>query len=244
LVTTSLYLWFQRQSTTKPLEKRSSDAWSSYHRPQFARSPAILIPAGKTVTISAPYGGPIYLDMAKTSSASASQSYNVKLIFDNVARHAALLDMGNNASVAAFVQTLKATKLPAVDMRAEGIEVHARRDKVLGSLTAASGTANLIDYTGATGLRTLVDDYRYRFVAEQYKLAGFSAPGRTLNESLSAPVQSMCRQLGWPCWDASLHTRRSVQHSNYDERATCGSGCSGNPWDADWDVKPVGWGSS
>lgn len=40
----------------------------------------------------------------------------------------------------------------------------------------------------------------------------------------------MCTVLGWPCLDEEINTRDTVQHSNYDERATCGSGCSGVRW--------------
>lgn len=52
----------------------------------------------------------------------------------------------------------------------------------------------MIDYTGPNGLRQLVDDYRLRFVAMQYMLAGFAAPGRSLQDSLSLPAQV------WWCW--------------------------------------------
>ena len=44
--------------------------------------------------------------------------------------------------------------------------------------------------------------------------------------------------------DASLHTRSIIQHANYDQNAHCGSGCSGNPWDAAWNISPTGWGDN
>lgn len=47
----------------------------------------------------------------------------MKFIPTLVPRHAALLDMGNSAAVTAFVSKIKATNLPAVDMRGEGLEV-------------------------------------------------------------------------------------------------------------------------
>lgn len=40
--------------------------------------------SGKTVTISAPYGGPIYLDMSTATGLTAR--YTVALTFDNVAK--------------------------------------------------------------------------------------------------------------------------------------------------------------
>lgn len=86
-------------------------------------------------------------------------------------------------------------------------------------------------------------------------------------------MQAICSVLNWPCLDESIHTRTTVQHANYDERAACGSGksesdsrhlagqihptsvilihpthqpapgCSGNPWDAEWNVG-FGWGDA
>jgi hypothetical protein len=45
----------------------------------------------------------------------------------------------------------------------------------------------------------------------QYKLAGFKAPGKTLEETLPQSVKDMCTALGWPCLDEEIHTRRTVQ---------------------------------
>ncbi|UXM82142.1 hypothetical protein N7V09_21320 [Shewanella seohaensis] len=56
---------------------------------------------------------------------------------------------------------------------------------------------------------------------------------------------SSCQALfGADCTDASLHTRSIIQHANYDQNAHCGSGCSGNPWDAAWNISPTGWGDN
>jgi immunomodulating metalloprotease len=63
-------------------------------------------------------------------------------------------------------------------------------------------------------------------------------------DTLSADVQSICQRFNWDCTDETLHIRTNIQHSNYDEYAACGSGCSGNPFDASWDMTPIGWGES
>lgn len=79
-------------------------------------------------------------------------------------------------TVEAFFSALQTSPLPVIDWRGEGIDVHARKDKLQESLTV-SGYNNLTDYTGPNGIRRLVDDFRFRFVEYQYTLAGFKAPG-------------------------------------------------------------------
>lgn len=71
---------------------------------------------------------------------------------------------------------LQTSPLPVIDMRADGLEVHSRKDKFLGGLKVY-GAGNLIDYTGPDGVQRLVDDYRFSFVEQQYTLAGLKAPG-------------------------------------------------------------------
>lgn len=99
-VATYVTFWFQRQATTKAFEPRG-DGLAGYNRPQFARSSRVLIKAdGEWVTISPPYGGPIYLDVTGLlpEGGALRGAYNVTLVFDNVAKHPAILDMGNQDS--------------------------------------------------------------------------------------------------------------------------------------------------
>ena len=245
-VKTELYFWYQRIGISKSLEPRG-DMLSGYHRPTYTRSHGILIPpGGSTVTITAPYGGPIYLQVTGLlpDDKALDGAYSVKLRFDGVAKHATILDMGSQASVNHFLGVLYKTNLPTMDWKGDGLEVHARKDKLFDGLTK-SGDADLLDYTDpVTGIQTLVDDYRFRFVETQYGLAGFKAPGKSLRDTLPQEVQALCSLLKWPCLDEKLHRRQSLQHSNYDDRATCGAGCSGNPWDAAWPVQAIGWGES
>jgi immunomodulating metalloprotease len=99
------------------LELRS-DSFSGYMRPQFTRSHRILLPPGQTVTITAPYGGPIYIQLYDRVGNANNGRYSARLRFDGVAKHAALLDMGDNSTMASFITQLRTNKLPAVDMRA------------------------------------------------------------------------------------------------------------------------------
>lgn len=98
-------------------------------------------------------------------------------------------------------------------------------------------------YGGSNGLRIALDDFRYHFFRNQYITVGWKPPGLTLNESIPAPVQAICRHLNYTeCWDTKINSPFNIQHTNYDEDANCGNGCSGNPWDADWEFKTVAWG--
>lgn len=239
-VTLSVHFFFHRVGTTKGFVTSGT---STYDRPQFARSPAVLIPAdGLPVTLMAPYGGPIYVYFGGVSSvASQSPRPTLSLVFDNVARHPSILDTSNDTEVEEFVRTIATNPIPFVDLKSEGFEAHARKDKVLGSLTTKYG---LVDYTQPNGMALILEDYRYHFVETVYTLAGFKVPGKSLTESLPAAVQATCRNLNWACFDEVLHRRATIQHSNYDQDANCGSGCSGNPWDAAWNLTPLGWGEA
>lgn len=262
-VRASILFWYQRYGVVKSLELRD-DGLSGYNRPMYHRSHDIWLPPNTPVTISTPIGGPMYLNMQNRlpDNGANSGAYTVTIRFDGVAKHAALLDMGNNTAVQEFADKLYATALPVMDMRGDGLEVHARKDKLFNSLKGGSGTNSMVDYsqrttdgsgsgsgyanitTAASGIRELIDDYRYRFVEFQYLIAGFKPPGKSLKDTLPKEVIDMCAALAWPCLDEQLHRRWTTQHSNYDDRANCGSGCSGNPWDADWDVTAIGWGES
>lgn len=172
--------WFQREPTTKAFNLETSHPQSTYNRPQFVQSQRILLPSdGSPIVLSAPFGGPIYFQMESLLPDGGANKgrFNVTAVFDNVAKHPTILDMSNNADVAQFVDNLLTSRLPAIDMRAEGLEVHARKDKLINGLRVY-GFGNLVNYTGgAEGVQRLVDDYRHRFVEQQYTLAGFKVPG-------------------------------------------------------------------
>lgn len=227
-----IMLFFHRESTTKARQVDATTGWSVYDRPQFAQSGVIKIagPGAALANVTTPHGGPIYLWRAGAgSAATAAAEPVVRLRFTGVAQHPAILDVNDDAAVAAFVATVATNPIPMVDLRAEGFEVHARRDKLLDSLKAP--LAPLQDYTaaGSAGMRALLDDFKYNFVEAVYSLAGFKLPGKPLATTITPVLASACSTLGWSCTDESVHARTSTQHSNYDENAACGDGCSGNP---------------
>ena len=224
----------------------TSRSVASYDRPQFMQSPIMLMQPGETRTFTSPYGGPIYLRLNGNSTVSGT---SVSFNFTGIAKHAAVLDIGDSSQAQAFIADVQTNPLPHVDIRGEGFEAHMRIDKFLNSVTAPislsqrrDGTKLTIDYSG--DVEQLFSDYRDYFVGAVYNLAGFKLPGETLSNTLSSNVQSICQNFGWDCTDETIHRRNKRQHANYDQYANCGSGCSGNPFDAAWNINPMGWGDS
>ncbi|MCI5178397.1 MAG: hypothetical protein D3911_03550 [Candidatus Electrothrix sp. AW3_4] len=233
-----IFFNFQRVGTSRSV--------ASYDRPQFMQSPIMLMEPGETRTFTSPYGGPIYLRLNGNSTvAGTSVSFN----FTGIAKHAAVLDIGDSDQAQAFINDVQTNPLPHVDIRGEGFEAHMRIDKFLNSVNGPislsqkrDGSRLTIDYSG--DVEQLFSDYRDYFVGAVYNLAGFKLPGKTLSNTLSADVQGICQNFGWDCIDETIHRRKQRQHANYDQYANCGSGCSGNPYDAAWNISALGWGDS
>ena len=216
-------------ASTRSLQ--ASRGRSKYDRPQFLSSPYISLRAGEAVTLTSPYGGAVYLQV-KGSAETAGQVVTATVA--NVGRHAALLDLADEAQVAAFLTEVRDNPIPYVDLRSTGFESHLRKDRFV----------NPADTLYEGDLAHLFEDYRENFVGTVYRLAGFAAPGATVQAGLSAELLALCDALQWDCTDGTLHRRDAIQHANFDGTARCGSGCSGNPFDGNWDLDPIGWGNS
>lgn len=236
-----LYFWFQRDAVTKAFS--TSGGYSLFDRPQFPRSPGIPLPPGGTITVTPPYGGPLYLGI--TGAAAAAGQRVTFIVRGGIAFHPSILDISNETQISAFIASMASSPLPAVDLAASGFEMHMRKDKLLQSLAPPSDTSGVTrDYSGMSGLRAFLEDARFRFIEVVYTNANLKVPGKRLNESLPAGVRQLCAALALNCTDEALHVPTGIQHSNYDENAQCGNGCSGNPWDADWNPDPIGWGEA
>jgi hypothetical protein len=90
----------------------------------------------------------------------------------HIHRHAAVFDMSNDTQINQFALEIDKSHaqfnvIPFVDMRAAGIEVHARRDKLTNVVTA--GRRKLITDFNSTALlfnstKELLDNYRFRYM--------------------------------------------------------------------------------
>ncbi|MBW3164725.1 ImpA family metalloprotease [Ferrimonas balearica] len=199
-----------------------------YNGPLELVTQRITLPAQSSVSFSSPYGGPVYLHL------NGSGTMSVDVTASGIAHHPAIRDLNDSEQVAAFEHAMEHTRIPHVDLRSEVAEHHLRRDK----FTASIGSR----FEDVSALLTSI---RRDHINTVYSLAGFKIPGMALADSLPSDVKSVCLDLlGEDCIDNTLHVRRTIQHANYDQHALCGSGCSGNPWDAAWSINPLGWGDN
>lgn len=202
----------------------------SYRGPLEVMQARIEVGKGDSVMFSTPYGGPVYAYLEGSAS-----PVSVTLKANGIAKHPTVMDFSDPMQISRFNQTLENTALPHVDLRTDGAEQHLRRDRFLDALNDEVPTVNAL-------LKSIEEDHLHSV----YTLAGYKVQGSTLTESLPDDVKAVCQNLfgATDCFDPALHIRKSIQHANYDQHAHCGSGCSGNPWDASWEISPTSWGDN
>lgn len=219
---------YQRRNTNRAYEQKI------YRGPLELAQQRLRLAQGQSLEFSSPYGGPIYLYISGDTSSADSGALSVEVSAEHVAKHPTIMDFSNPAEIAAFNDRIQNTELPHVDLRTDGAEQHLRRDRFLNAIGGDVPDVNAL-------LKSIVDDH----INSVYTLAGLKIQGKSLSESLPADVLAACKGLfGDDCIDNSLHTRTIIQHANYDQNAQCGGGCSGNPWDAAWNIDPTGWGDN
>ncbi|WP_394128127.1 ImpA family metalloprotease [Vibrio hepatarius] len=188
----------------------------------------LSIPAGGSVSFSTPYGGPIYLSFVQVGGTSSLSS---DITAKGVAKHPAIIDFSDMDNIKEFEALIETTELPHVDLKTKTAEQHLRRDRFLGAINEVyENTSELL-----AGIK---EDH----LGNVHALAGLKVEGKSLSESLSSEVLIACKNyFNDDCTDESIHTRKIIQHANYDQNAHCGIGCSGNPWDSAKNISPRGW---
>ncbi|WP_062063224.1 ImpA family metalloprotease [Cellvibrio sp. OA-2007] len=194
-------------------------------RPTQLGSPRPALAANSSLTITNPYGGPLYLFVG-----AASGQPDVSVQVSNVISHPVLRNPNDVAEVAAFQQALSTTPTNWVVMATEMVTLHSNLPKFNASLSTYSNS-----------LTNLVADTWTYFIKDTYELAGFNSSSGAF--SLSAEVAGFCANKGWDCTGAQ-HRRDQMQHVVADEWALCGAGCAGNPYDQNWAFGPLGWGET
>ena len=220
--TVDVKLNYHRRNTNRAYEQKV------YRAPLELATQRLRLEPGTTLSFSSPYGGPLYLVLSGGDGALSTD-----IGASGITWHPSITDFSDASQIQSFQARLQETELPHVDLRSDGAEQHLRRDRLTNAIAADGDVSSL--------LRSIADDH----INAVYTLAGFKIQGKTLAESLPAEVISACTALlGDGCLDESLNTRTLIQHANYDQNAHCGSGCSGNPWDAAWNISPTGWGDN
>ncbi len=220
--TVKVKLNYHRPNTNRVYQNRI------YRAPLELMQQRLTLAANKPLEFSTPYGGPIYLHI------SGSKDFNIKVTAEGVTKHPTITDFSDAQQILTFNELLENTELPHIDLRTDGAEQHLRRDRFTNAIKGNFPNVNAL-------LNSIANDH----INNLYGLAGFKLQGKALTESLPTDVLSTCQGLfGSDCIDNAIHTRTMIQHANYDQNAHCGAGCSGNPWDAGWNINPTGWGDN
>lgn len=207
---------------------RSASTWEfgSYNRPKYIQQPWLVVAPGRKYEITTTYGGPIYFNVGQTATIE-----NLSFTFENVGEH----PYWNGADTTTkFTQQMEAAKYDWVDFVTPGYEVHSRYTYMLDALQEAR-------WPNPEKLGDVTAKYFYQSI---YNLAGFTGQGLSISSSL----QNLCNGLGWTSANSMSCTQAAFKigdktHFNSDQ-ATCGFGCSGNPYDAWWHYSVLGWGDA
>lgn len=139
---------------------------------------------------------------------------DVNFTFKNIGQHPY---WHNSADNDAFEAALAQGDYDWAELATPGFEIHSKLDKMQSSMQGWGDAAEL----AAATMR-----YMNNF---PHVLAGFQGPGI----DVLPEIHDFAEAKGW-----QIDTIDMVKHMNADQ-ATCGYGCSGNPYDAYWAYSPV-----
>ncbi len=183
-----------------------------YTRPKYLTSTRYAIAKGETLRLTSAYGGPIHIHFD-------TNDLPVELKFEKVGEHPVWRSSADNET---FVKQLEANQFDWAELITPGFEVHSKLDKMLISV-------NDENWAVPADMALATERYMHNL---PHALAGFVGPGIEEIEE----IHTYARNQGW-----EINTIDVVKHMNADQ-ATCGYGCSGNPYDAYWAYNPLGHG--
>ncbi len=186
---------------------------NGYKRPKRLQSVAIPLLSGETIAFTSPYGGAVQI-------AFSANDQPVEFIFENVGEHPFWDGSEDNAS---FSAKLAKGDYDWAEFVTPAFEIHSTLDKMRQSASDTRWGGTLEGFAAAT-MR-----YTHNF---PHVLAGFKGPGI----DVVPEIHDFAAAKGF-----SIDNLDLVKHMNADQ-ATCGSGCSGNPYDAYWAFDPIGHG--
>ena len=185
---------------------------NGYKRPKYLKSVAFEIASGETLQLTSPYGGTVQISFD-------TNDLPVSFNFTHIGEHPYWASSADDAS---FAQKLDAGDFDWAEVVTSGFEVHSKLDKMQESVADAKwGTAQALANATAR--------YMSNF---PHVLAGFKGPGIDIVPEIHDFAASK---------NLTVHNLDLVKHMNADQ-ATCGYGCSGNPYDAYWSYSPIGHG--
>jgi hypothetical protein len=183
-----------------------------YTRPVQLTSQKMSLEPGETLTFTSTYGGPIHLYFS-------ANEQNVSFDFKNVGLHPFWNGPEDDVS---FQAGLDADQFDWAELTTPAFEVHSKIEKMRES-------ANDTNWPNGAALAEATMTYTHNY---PHILAGFQGPGIDVVDE----IHDFANDNGW-----TIDTLDKVKHMNADQ-ATCGYGCSGNPYDAYWSFNPIGHG--
>lgn len=185
---------------------------NGYNRPKYLQSKKIEIKPGETLTLTSPYGGPVQISFN-------INDINTSLSFENVGEHPFWASSSDDTI---FAKKLIDAEYDWAEVATNGFEVHSKLKLIKESLNDSRwGTAANL----ASSIEKYIGTY-------PYVLAGY----KVQDSAMIPEIYNFAQEN-----NISMQTINKVQHMNADQ-ATCGYGCSGNPYDAYWSFDPTGHG--
>jgi len=188
-------------------------AKNGYKRPKYLQSTHIAIKSGESITLTSPYGGPLQIGFNKSN-------VNVSFEIKNIGLHPVWNEFDTDPNKdAKFAEALKANKYDWAEIITSAFEVHSKRDKMLESI-------NNFRWGSASALAEATKTYAS---SNPMALAGFKGPGIEVIDDIKRFADDN---------NITIYNADFVKHMNADQ-ASCGFGCSGNPYDAYWAFDPI-----
>ena len=187
-----------------------------YKRPRLLQNQSMSIEHGETIEFISSKGGPLQLEYD-------TNDLPVEIVFENIGEHAY---WSNDADDASFAAKLAANEFDWAELAAPSFEVHSKLDKMIDSMNDPM-------FGPSGGTPKELSDATMRYVHNfPHVLAGFKGTGVDVVDEIHQFAADNSLDI------ANLDL---IKHMNADQ-ASCGYGCSGNPYDAYWSFSPIGHG--
>ena len=217
---------------------------TGYRRPRLPRSPDFPL-STQPITIVSPYGGLLEIRFSGVTDAS------VVLQIHGAAKHPFYDTTQGAPDASAFLNDVLNSKLDWLEIKTAGLEIHSLIRTTKELLLPDPKLAATTVYPNATkpyyrSDTKSIEMNKYLAEAKKYviddalQLAGLQYSGL----KLKARVSNFCQTNGWDCDSLTIHKARESQHYHADDRAICGSSCSGNPITSSSALGPREWGVS
>ncbi|MGF1702327.1 ImpA family metalloprotease [Photobacterium makurazakiensis] len=193
----------------------STKEWGKYQRPKYLKSPLVKIYPGQSLTLTSPYGGPIFIE------GSLNDDISVKIT--NSGQH----PLFTEETIDGLAEAVEASPYSWSYLDLRRFQLFSQTEYMYGTLHERYSSDH-------NQLLSEIDTYTVDKVSE---FGGFVSNDISLN----AQVLSICESKGLDCDNQDWHKRAHTQRANHDFSSHCGVGCSGNPYDSAYKFSATSW---